>query len=143
VWASWVRVCSGALKTPHTLWGFLRFSLGAQALPACLPDPLPCALCPVPCALLVGACRWGLYVPADAVTMTPLDGVFTRMGAADNIFRGRSTFLEELSEASSILAQASARSLVIMDELGRGTSTHDGMAIADATLQVRYHGHPT
>lgn len=87
--------------------------------------------------------QMGSYVPADAVAMTPLDGVFTRMGANDNIFRGRSTFLEELSEASSILAQASPRSLVIMDELGRGTSTHDGMAIADATLQVPSQGPST
>ena len=57
------------------------------------------------------------------------------MGASDNIYKGRSTFMEELTEASAIILRATERSVVILDELGRGTSTHDGIAIAYATLE--------
>nr|XP_015218552.1 PREDICTED: DNA mismatch repair protein Msh3 [Lepisosteus oculatus] len=76
----------------------------------------------------------GSFVPAEEAVIGVVDGIFTRMGASDNLSRGRSTFMEELSEASEILQRATSRSLVILDELGRGTSTHDGTAIAYATL---------
>ncbi|XP_075693889.1 DNA mismatch repair protein Msh3 [Rhinoderma darwinii] len=86
-------------------------------------------------ALITIMAQIGSYVPAEEVTVGVVDGIFTRMGAADSIYKGRSTFMEELSETSEILKQASPRSLVILDELGRGTSTHDGIAIAYATLE--------
>ncbi|KAL8790733.1 MAG: hypothetical protein Q9195_006211 [Heterodermia aff. obscurata] len=76
----------------------------------------------------------GSYVPAASAKLGMLDAVFTRMGAFDNMMAGESTFMVELSETSDILKQASPRSLIILDELGRGTSTHDGVAIAQAVL---------
>ena len=76
----------------------------------------------------------GSYVPADSAKLGMLDAVFTRMGAFDNMMAGESTFMVELSETSDILKQATSRSLIILDELGRGTSTHDGVAIAQAVL---------
>ncbi|XP_073480536.1 DNA mismatch repair protein Msh3 [Aquarana catesbeiana] len=86
-------------------------------------------------ALITVMAQFGSYVPAEEATIGIVDGMYTRMGAADNIYKGRSTFMEELSETSEILKQATPRSLVILDELGRGTSTHDGIAIAYATLE--------
>lgn len=76
----------------------------------------------------------GSYVPAESAQLGMLDAVFTRMGAFDNMMAGESTFMVELSETSDILKQATPRSLIILDELGRGTSTHDGVAIAQAVL---------
>ncbi|KAJ8611890.1 hypothetical protein MRB53_037686 [Persea americana] len=76
----------------------------------------------------------GSYVPAESAQLGLFDAVFTRMGAFDNMMKGESTFMVELSETSDILKQATPRSLVILDELGRGTSTYDGVAIADAVL---------
>ena len=85
-------------------------------------------------ALIAYLAQIGCFVPASSCVLRPFDALFTRMGAADSIALGRSTFLEELSEASEILEKASPRSLVIIDELGRGTSTVDGQAIAMAAL---------
>lgn len=73
-------------------------------------------------------------MPASSAELHVLNGIHTRMGASDSIQQGRSTFLEELTEASHILHNCTSQSLVIIDELGRGTSTHDGVAIAYATL---------
>ncbi|XP_077943258.1 DNA mismatch repair protein Msh3 isoform X2 [Gasterosteus aculeatus] len=86
-------------------------------------------------ALICVMAQMGSYVPASEACLGVLDGIYTRMGASDNIYKGRSTFMEELTEASGILFRATDRSLVILDELGRGTSTHDGIAIAYATLE--------
>ncbi|KAM7273537.1 hypothetical protein ACFE04_028201 [Oxalis oulophora] len=86
-------------------------------------------------ALITLMAQVGSFVPASSAKLHVLDGIYTRMGASDSIQQGRSTFLEELSETSHILHNCSTSSLVIIDELGRGTSTHDGVAIAYATLR--------
>ena len=86
-------------------------------------------------ALIAIMAQIGSYVPAESATLGLLDGVFTRMGAFDNMMRGESTFMVELAETADILKQAGKRSLVILDELGRGTSTHDGVAIAEGVLR--------
>jgi len=83
------------------------------------------------CAIVIMA-QLGCYVPAEACTMTPVDRIFTRIGASDNIMAGHSTFFVELSDTAVILQEATNKSLVILDELGRGTSTLDGTAIAYA-----------
>lgn len=85
-------------------------------------------------ALISIMAQIGSYVPATFARLGLLDAVFTRMGAFDNMMAGESTFMVELSETSDILKMATGRSLVILDELGRGTSTHDGVAIAHAVL---------
>ncbi|KAK3396595.1 DNA mismatch repair protein msh-3 [Sordaria brevicollis] len=86
-------------------------------------------------ALLVLLAQIGSFVPATSMTLTLSDAIFTRMGARDNLFKGESTFMVEVSETAAILRQATSRSLVVLDELGRGTSTHDGRAIAGAVLE--------
>jgi DNA mismatch repair protein MSH3 len=85
-------------------------------------------------ALICIMAQIGCYVPATRARLGLLDAVFTRMGAFDNMLSGESTFMVELAECADILKLASPRSLVILDELGRGTSTHDGVAIAQAVL---------
>eukprot|EP00535_Pseudo-nitzschia_heimii_P013721 CAMPEP_0197199026 /NCGR_PEP_ID=MMETSP1423-20130617/33673_1 /TAXON_ID=476441 /ORGANISM="Pseudo-nitzschia heimii, Strain UNC1101" /LENGTH=1530 /DNA_ID=CAMNT_0042652877 /DNA_START=120 /DNA_END=4712 /DNA_ORIENTATION=- len=77
----------------------------------------------------------GSYVPAESCCLTPIDCIFTRLGASDRILLGQSTFFVELAETAAALRGATRRSLVIMDELGRGTSTFDGTAIASATVK--------
>lgn len=76
----------------------------------------------------------GSYVPAERCALTPVDRIFTRLGTSDRILCGQSTFFVELAETSAAVRGATRRSLVIMDELGRGTSTFDGTAIASATV---------
>jgi len=85
-------------------------------------------------ALITMMAQVGSFVPASSAMLHVVDGIYTRMGASDSIQQGTSTFHEEMNETSNILHNCSSRSLVIIDELGRGTSTHDGVAIAYATL---------
>ena len=85
-------------------------------------------------ALISIMAQIGCFVPATSAKLSLLDAIFTRMGAFDNMLKGESTFMVELNETSDILKQATPRSLVVLDELGRGTSTHDGVAIAQAVL---------
>jgi len=81
-------------------------------------------------ALIVLMAHIGCYVPAKGARIGPIDQVFTRIGAADDLAGGRSTFMVEMTESASILHNATAQSLVLMDEVGRGTSTFDGLALA-------------
>ena len=86
-------------------------------------------------ALIVLLSQMGSYVPADEVSLTPCDKIFCRVGSQDNLARGESTFLVEMTETSYILQTATKKSLVIMDEVGRGTSTEDGLSIAQACCE--------
>ncbi|MEO7911251.1 MAG: DNA mismatch repair protein MutS [Roseiflexaceae bacterium] len=86
-------------------------------------------------ALCVVLGQIGSFVPADAMTFGLCDRIFTRIGAAEDIASGRSTFLVEMHEVSTIIHQATADSLVVLDEVGRGTATYDGMALAEAIVE--------
>jgi len=86
-------------------------------------------------ALIVIMAQMGSFVPARAVRLGTVDRVFTRIGASDNLARGRSTFMVEMTETAAILHTATARSLILLDEVGRGTSTYDGLAIAWAAIE--------
>jgi DNA mismatch repair protein MutS len=87
-------------------------------------------------ALIILLAQAGSYVPAASATLGLVDRLFSRVGASDNLARGRSTFMVEMVETAAILAQATSRSFVILDEVGRGTSTYDGLAIAWAVVEA-------
>src|SRR5246127_324277 len=86
-------------------------------------------------ALIVILAQMGSFVPARSARLGMVDRVFTRIGASDNLARGRSTFMVEMTETAAILHTATARSLVLLDEVGRGTATYDGLAIAWAAVE--------
>ncbi|MGF1612570.1 MAG: DNA mismatch repair protein MutS [Gammaproteobacteria bacterium] len=86
-------------------------------------------------ALIVLLAHLGSFVPAEAAILGPIDRIFTRIGASDDLASGRSTFMVEMAETANILHNATAASLVLMDEIGRGTSTYDGLALAWAAAK--------
>ncbi|MBA3945537.1 MAG: DNA mismatch repair protein MutS [Herpetosiphonaceae bacterium] len=92
-------------------------------------------------ALITLLAQIGSYVPADAARIGLVDRIFTRIGAQDDIATGQSTFMVEMAETASILHTATPRSLIVLDELGRGTSTYDGLSIARAVIEW-LHGNP-
>jgi DNA mismatch repair protein MutS len=91
-------------------------------------------------ALLVIMAQSGCFVPAESMRLGLVDRIYTRIGAADNVARGRSTFMVEMTETAAILNTATSRSLVLLDEMGRGTATYDGLSLAWATVE---HLHDT
>lgn len=93
-------------------------------------------------ALICHMAHCGMFVPASAATVPMIDRIFTRIGAQDNLARGQSTFMVEMQETAHILHYATDRSLVILDEIGRGTSTYDGLSIAWAIMEhIHTHVH--
>jgi len=90
-------------------------------------------------ALIVLLAHIGSFVPASRAVLGPIDRILTRIGAGDDLARGQSTFMVEMAETSYILHHATAQSLVLMDEIGRGTSTYDGLALADAVARHLAH----
>lgn len=86
-------------------------------------------------ALLVVMAQCGSFVPAERMRVGLVDRIYTRIGASDNVTRGRSTFMVEMTETAAILNTATAKSLVLLDEMGRGTATYDGLSLAWATVE--------
>jgi DNA mismatch repair protein MutS len=86
-------------------------------------------------AMLVLMAQMGCFVPADSMRFGLVDRIYTRIGASDNVARGRSTFMVEMTETATILNTATKQSLILLDEMGRGTATSDGLSLAWATVE--------
>ena len=86
-------------------------------------------------ALIAILAQMGSFVPAESASLPIIDRIFTRIGASDNLARGRSTFMVEMTETAVILNTATPRSLIVLDEIGRGTATYDGLALAWAVIE--------
>jgi DNA mismatch repair protein MutS len=94
-------------------------------------------------ALLVIMAQMGSFIPAKKASISVVDRIFTRVGALDNLSQGQSTFMVEMQETANILNNAGEHSLIIMDEIGRGTSTYDGLSIAWAVVEYLHDLHQT
>ena len=90
-------------------------------------------------ALIAILAQMGSFVPADSAMLPLIDRIFTRIGASDNLSRGRSTFMVEMTETAVILNTATPRSFIVLDEIGRGTATYDGLALAWAVVEHIHH----
>ena len=91
-------------------------------------------------AMLVLMAQMGSFVPAESLRFGLVDRIYTRIGASDNVARGRSTFMVEMTETATILNTATRRSLILLDEMGRGTATFDGLSLAWATVEFLHAG---
>lgn len=125
-----------ALGTPGA---FIANSLAMQQSPRVLvltgPNMAGKSTLMRQCGLLMLLAQVGFSVPAESMRLAPCDGFYSRMGASDKILEGESTFMVEMKETAQILAEATSQSLVLIDEIGRGTSTQDGLAIAQSLLE--------
>ncbi|RXG51223.1 DNA mismatch repair protein Msh3 [Armadillidium vulgare] len=129
-----IQIKGGKHPIVHQLRGDENFSNGERIMLVTGPNMggKSCYMRQV--ALISLMAQIGSYVPAESARISVLDGIYTRMGATDEIYSGKSSLMVEIGETSDIMRVATHKSLVILDELGRGTSTHDGVALATASL---------
>lgn len=132
-------VVEGALKTERFVPNDTYFDPDQRILLITGPNMAGKSVYMRQAAIIVLMAQIGSFVPAVSATIGLVDRVFARVGAQDEIHRGQSTFMVEMTETAAILAHATPRSLVLLDEIGRGTSTYDGMAIARAVIEYMHN----